>query len=120
MQQKSFWSNDLDKQDSLFAFDHKEAYRQIRNYLAGRLVGATRDEALLSEVIKCLFCKMQIKRQNIPLGASKDVTVLANRYRQEFSELRRILPGVFDQDDELLLDPTIDFLKKALDRYILE
>lgn len=116
MQQKSFRSNDLDKQASLFVFDHKEAYRQIRNYLAGRLVGATRDEALLSEVIKCLFCKIQIKRQNTRLSTSKDVTVLANRYRQEFSELRRILPGVFDQDDELLLDPkSLAYVDQMLD-----
>ena len=38
-------------QVSLFITDSREAYRQIRNYLAGRLVGATRDKTLLEEVI---------------------------------------------------------------------
>jgi type I restriction enzyme M protein len=105
MQHKLIQNSNSDKQVPLLVFDHKEAYHQIRNYLAGRLVGATRDEALLDEVIKCLFCKIQIKRQNIRLGNLKDSVALAKLYRQIFSELRQLLPAIFDQDDELLLDP---------------
>ena len=37
---------------------HKQIYRNIHNYLAGRFVGATRERALFDEVIKCLFCKI--------------------------------------------------------------
>lgn len=40
----------------------KEAFISIRNYLAGQFVGATRDDALLDEVIKCLFCKLIIEK----------------------------------------------------------
>lgn len=106
MQHKLIQKYNPDKQIPLFVFDHKEAYHQIRNYLAGRLVGATRDEALLNEVIKCLFCKIQIKRQDIHPGSSKDSVALAKLYRRTFSELRQLLPVIFDQHDELLLDPT--------------
>jgi len=35
--------------------DHKLAFADIRNYLAGRMLGATRDQSLLEEVMKCLF-----------------------------------------------------------------
>ena len=42
--------------------DYKEALRQIRNYLAGQFVGATRDEVLLEEVIKLMLCKLYLKK----------------------------------------------------------
>ena len=92
-------------QELLFVTDHKDAYRQIRNYLAGRLVGATRDEFLLEEVIKCLFCKIHIKRQGMREKISDPVDI-AKQYRQTFAELRELLPATFKPDDELQLDPT--------------
>jgi len=39
----------------------KEVFRYLRNYLAGQFVGATRDDALLDEVLKCLFCKLYME-----------------------------------------------------------
>ncbi len=38
------------------AHDQKKAIRDLRNYLAGQAVGATRDEALLEELLSCAFC----------------------------------------------------------------
>ena len=39
----------------------KETFRYLRNFLAGRFVGATRDDALLDELLKCLFCRLHIE-----------------------------------------------------------
>ena len=36
----------------------KQVFINIRNFLAGRHVGATRDQSLLDEVIKCLFARL--------------------------------------------------------------
>ena len=70
MKKRSAVNPDEGYQKVLFVLDRKDAYRQIRNYLAGRLVGATRDEALLEEVIKCLFCKLHIKKQDFKVNVS--------------------------------------------------
>jgi len=88
----------------LFTSDHKHAYKQIRNYLAGRFVGATRDEALLEEVLKCLFCKVTLNENGYD-GRGLDEIAIAKTYRNVFSELKRSLATVFSGDEEILLDP---------------
>jgi len=101
---------------SLLVTNPKEAYRHIRNYLAGRLVGVTRDDALLQEVIKCLFCKLHLKRQRKEIENATDVLGLARTYRQAFSEVRSRLPNLFGEQDELLLDPTsLAYLNQTLE-----
>ena len=99
----------------LFVFDQKDAYRQIRNYLAGRLIGTTRDEALVEEVIKCLFCKMYLQKKSGAEGTS-DALEVAKRYRNAFAELRILLPKLFSKQDELLLDPeSLAFVDQKLE-----
>jgi type I restriction enzyme M protein len=85
----------------------KDAFRNIRNYLAGQFIGATRDDALLDEVLKCLFCKLLIERGEAgpidisaePFGLSRQIRSTFNRVRNEFTE-------IFPKDTEILLDPT--------------
>ena len=91
-------------QSSLFITDHKESYKEIRNYLAGRFVGATRDRALLDEVVKCLYSKAYL---NGTPSQSKhyDSVELSEVYKLTFSKLKQELPVVFDEKDEILLDP---------------
>ena len=102
-------------QATLFMLDHKDAYRNIRNYLAGQLIGATRDEALLDEVVKCLFCKLYLKRQGGQLVDSQEPTSLATRYREAFAQLQRLLPSIF-RSETLLLDPTnLAYIDQMLD-----
>lgn len=97
--------------DASEGLDCKEAYRQIRNYLTGQYVGATRDEALLTEVIKCLFCKLYLLRQLVEFD-NNDAFLVAKQYRKAFAELRDLLPNlfgiqaIFSYEEELLLDPT--------------
>ncbi|MBO0351240.1 N-6 DNA methylase [Phormidium pseudopriestleyi FRX01] len=87
--------------------DSKAVYRQIRNYLVGRFLGATRDETLLQETIKCLFCKLYFEENPSLFDPSYDPTsveAIAHRYHQSFEQLRRLLPTLFPPEQRLLLD----------------
>ena len=98
-----------DQQLSLFntAKTPKEAFRDIRNYLAGQFVGATRDDALLDEVLKCLFCKFLIERGEADdIDVTIDPFVLSKQLRSTFYRVRSEFPGIFPKDTEILLDPT--------------
>ncbi|QNI30859.1 N-6 DNA methylase [Alloacidobacterium dinghuense] len=84
----------------------KEAFRHIRNYLAGQHVGATRDDALLDEVLKCLFCKLYIESSTAPeIPANLDVMEKSKRVRQVFAKVRSDFPDIYDTDTEIMLDP---------------
>ena len=98
-----------DQQLSLFNTEKnpKEAFRDIRNYLAGQFVGATRDDALLDEVLKCLFCKFLIERGEADdIDVTVDPFVLSKQLRSTFNRVRSEFPEIFPKDTEILLDPT--------------
>ncbi|MBE2199982.1 MAG: N-6 DNA methylase [Anaerolinea sp.] len=99
-------------QASLFVTDHKDAYKQIRNFLAGQFVGATRDRALLAEVAKCLFCKVYLQtHQN---GSAPGEADLNRQYRQALDGLKKTLPSIFHANDEILLDAqSLAFVDRA-------
>lgn len=81
-----------------------EIYKRIRNYLAGRVIGITRDKSLLHEVVKCLFCCANIhagKEANF----ENDAEATTKLYRKKFAELKKLLPYIFNEDEEILLDP---------------
>ena len=46
--------------------NQKTVFQEIRNYLAGRALGATRDEALLDEVMKCLLIRKHMLHNGAP------------------------------------------------------
>lgn len=83
----------------------KEVFREIKNYLAGRFVGATRDRSLLEEVVKCFFCKHYIASNPKNDLVDNDAISLSKKYREAFSALRKKLPYVFDKTEEIQLDP---------------
>ncbi len=103
-------------QSSLFVMDHKEVFKQIRNFLAGRFVGATRDRALLDEVVKCLFCKVYLVTHVQEFSHNNDGSVaLTELYERVFTELKDKLPSIFDRTDQILLDPeSIEFIDNKL------
>lgn len=98
----------------LTAYDHKEAFKRIKNFLAGRLIGATRERAMLEEVLKCLFCKSYIQSHaSLPI-THEDPLELSKQYREIFAELKKRLPFVFEKDEEMQLDPvSIHFIDSA-------
>lgn len=82
--------------------DQKRLFQEIRNFLAGRMLGATRDQALLEEVMKCLFTRKRMLLDGLEPGAAKlDDLALAKLYRSNFIGV----PGIFERDDQILLDP---------------
>ena len=65
----------------------KQVFRDIRNYLAGQFVGATRDDVLLGEVLKCLFCKLYLEMAGDGNLQGADAVDLAQFYRVTFSRV---------------------------------
>ena len=85
----------------------KEALRDVRNYLAGQFIGATKDDALLDEVLKCLFCKLLIEKGEYgPIDVSGDPFALAKQIRTIFATVRSEFPDIYESGTEILLDPT--------------
>lgn len=100
----------------------KDAFRNIRNYLAGQLVGATRDDALLDEVLKCLFCKLLIEREKIePVNVSADPFSLSKQLRSAFNIVRTEFTEIYTEDTEILLDPqSLSYVMSQLNFSIMD
>jgi type I restriction enzyme M protein len=85
----------------------KQVFRDTRNYLAGQFVGATRDDVLLGEVLKCLFCKLYLETSFTDTGIEIDRGAFqaAQFYRSIFAKVRSDFPEIYEPTDEILLDP---------------
>jgi len=95
----------------------KDIFKQIKNFLAGRFVGATRDRALLEEVVKCFFCKHYLETHFDSKVEGGDALNLSKKYREVFSELKKKLPYVFEKTEEIQLDPlSIQFVDSELNK----
>jgi type I restriction enzyme M protein len=83
----------------------KVVMRRIRNYLVGQVVGLTRDEALLDEVLKCAYCRVTLEREGDAYAATDRIAAedVAKQYRRAFHRICEKFPSLFDVDDELLL-----------------
>lgn len=82
----------------------REVLTEIRNYLAGQLVGATRDEAILGEVVKCMFAVHQVETEGLRLEyTDEDHTSAAKQLRRVFRNVVAEYPDLFDPEDEFLL-----------------
>ena len=100
----------------------REAFRNIRNFLAGQFVGATRDDALLDEVVKCLFCKLLIERREAePLKEIAEPFTLAKQVRSIFAKVRTEFPDIYESEAEILLDPAaLSYVMNALDFSVMD
>jgi type I restriction enzyme M protein len=85
----------------LLPISHRSAFQNIRNFLAGRLLGATRDRALMDELFKCVFAKHWLLKSP-PLTVPGDIS---KSYRAAFAHVKNVLPGIFLPGDEIELDP---------------
>jgi type I restriction enzyme M protein len=95
-----------------------DAFEDIRNYLAGKTIGITRDKSLLNEVVKCLFCKTRLASQDLSEKSNEEIATI---YRQIFTRLKAELSEIFDDTSEILLDPdSIAFIDKKLNHTDLE
>jgi type I restriction enzyme M protein len=86
----------------------KQVFRELRNYLAGQLIGATRDDALLHDLLKCLFCKLYLETSGEAIDREwPDAFAAAKFYRGIFLRVRGDFPEIYEPREELLLDPPI-------------
>ena len=94
-------------------FSAKQVFEDIRNYLAGRFVGATRDEFLLEEVVKLIFCKFHLNETNT---TAIDEIELSGLYRRAFKQVLQQYSEIYgDPDTAIELDPiSIKFVDDRL------
>lgn len=78
----------------------KEKLKDLRNYLAGRTVGITKDETLLEEVVKVIFC-MSLGVKSV--SSSEDA---AMEFRKKFAYVKEEYPDIYAASDEILLGPS--------------
>jgi len=83
----------------------KQVFRHLRDYLAGQYVGASRDDVLLEELLKCLFCKLYLETTGRELRRNADVFLLAKEIRSVFQQVKSDFPSIYEKDAEILLDP---------------
>lgn len=67
-----------------------EVFARTRNYLAGRHLGATRDAALLDQVLLCLFAKLHLS-QEVHQRRDQDAEALKRSYVAALTALARRL-----------------------------
>lgn len=83
----------------------KEIFRTLRNYLAGQFIGATRDETLLDELLKCLFCKLYIEMGFAQIPETEiDLGEYAQGIRGVFGKVKRDFSDIYGSPTEILLD----------------
>ena len=101
----------------------KETFRYLRNFLAGRFVGATRDEILLDEILKCLFCKLYLETSDVKDDVDKayGTLSLSQLYRGVFSQVRGDFPDIYKENEEMILDPeSLEYVMSSLDFTLLD
>ena len=90
----------------------RSAFQNIRNFLAGRFLGATRDKALMEEIFKCVFAKHWLKKE-------PDLLILTDTsrsYRAAFARVKEKIEGVFEASAEIELDPAaLQFIDSQLE-----
>ena len=113
------------KKDLAVPVNLKVTFRSIRNYLAGRSVGATRDEVFAQEIINLVFCKIYDERFTEPdalltfrAGTGESSKDVANRLRALFRVVKTKYSEVFSDSDDLTLDDgSIAYIVGELHRF---
>lgn len=106
----------------MVAFSAKPVFNDIRNFLAGRFVGATRDEFFLEELIKLIFCKYELGDTDTTLITD---TKLSGMYRNVFNSVLEKYTDIYgNHDNQIELDPVsikyVDSKLNTLDLYNIE
>lgn len=92
-----------ERRNNMETFSAKHIFEDIRNFLAGRFMGATRDEFLLEEIVKLIFCKHELSGINT---SKKDDLELSGIYRKTFKNVIEQHADIYsDGDYEIELDP---------------
>ncbi len=100
------------KADLERAHNLKTILVRIRNHLAGNATGTTRDEAIATEIINLLFCKIhdeKVKKDTdiVEFRAQLDEPAknVATRVKTLFDSMKLAYKGVFSDSDKITLEP---------------
>lgn len=96
-------------------FSAKHTFEEIRNFLAGRFMGATRDEFLLEEIVKLIFCKYELGSTNT---TDIEEVELSKLYRETFKNVINEYSDIYsEQNCEIQLDPiSIGYIDKKFNQ----
>lgn len=93
------------------AYNLKSIFRTMRNYLAGNVVGATRDEVLAQQLINIIFCKIYDEKYTRPddiinfrAGVDEKPEDIKNRILEIFDLVKKKYQDVMDSSDKIMLD----------------
>ena len=101
--------------------DHRSVYREVRNYLAGQAVGATRDRVLLDELIKVLFCKHFMDAEGSTPGVDAPEEELRKAYSVALAEVSARLPNMFKTNESLHLGiETLAYMHRSFAAFDLD
>jgi len=81
-----------------------EVFGKIRNYLAGRHVGATRDSALLDQVLHALYAKLYMAQRSAGYGAGESGHRLRRAYSEALRDLKTLIGAQSMPAASFLLD----------------
>ena len=107
----------------------KNVFKAMRNYLAGNVVGATRDEVFAQQLINLIFCKIYDEKFTKPndmvsfrAGIDEKPTEVKDRILELFNKVKKNYNDVIDSSDEIILDEySLTYIVGELQQYsILE
>lgn len=96
--------------------NQKNVIKDIRNYMAGRAEGFSRDESLLEELLKCTFAFYFLKKEGMKQISSKDsAEKIAKIYHKAFSGICKKNEDLFHDFKQILISPSnIKFIHNSL------
>lgn len=99
------------RKDLVTPHNLKAVFKSIRNFLAGNVVGATRDEVLAQQLINVIFCKIYDEKFTRPndfirfrAGIEEDHEQVKQRILNLFEEVKQRYKEVIDFNDDIMLD----------------
>lgn len=118
------------RKDLIKPINLKSTFKTMRNYLAGNVVGATRDEVLAQQLINIIFCKIYDERFTKPedmvtfrAGINEDKEIIKKRIVDLFDKVKNKYQDVLDASDEISkeLDAnSIVYIVGSLQKYCLK
>lgn len=105
----------------------KSIFVNIRNHLAGNVVGTNRDEELAKNLINLILCKLFDEKFTKPddivqfrAGIDEDVFEVASRIKQRFEETKNTFEDILDDEDTIKIDDeSIAYIVGELQNYCL-
>jgi len=105
----------------------KIIFRDVRDYFAGNVTGITRDEKIVQNIMRLLFCKIYDEKtkhseQLIDFGnrPNEDVRDFASRITKLFESVKDKYKDIFEKDEEIEILPTdLSFIVSKLEDFYL-